>query len=1151
MDPNDTQRAGSLLGRGATMKSQNFEHFRQLQPELATHGAFAERYMRTDPGSSLAKLRNFAEVIVREIYLRRRLPEPYSGGLNDLLQQDVFKAAVPPVMCDKLHLLRSHGNKGAHGKKCDIETARRLLHVAYDVSAWFFVRDLGKPQGTLPAYVEPTASAPSGGSKAEQKRKNKALLQELSRKEAEVKEAIEAAEAARAQQAKLAERLEFTTAELNAMREQGQVSLSALGQNEAETRVTMIDVALLAAGWSVEDTSQVGVEVSVLHQPTPSGKGAADYVLWGDNGKPLAVIEAKRTSVDAENGRSQARYYADGLEKQFGQRPVIFYTNGYDTWLWDDTQKQPPRKVHGFYGKSSLEQLVFQRASKTWSSDVEPNLKICDRVAGLETIKRVTERFDDNHRKALIVQATGTGKTRVAVSLTDVLLRSNNVRHVLFLCDRKELRKQARNAFREFLPDSNPVILTPRNATEVGPQVFISTYQTMMGQFESFDVGFFDLIIADESHRSVYNYYGDIFRYFDALQLGLTATPVDFIDRNTYELFGCDEEKPTAYYGLDQAIIDKCLVPFRVVAYQTEFQREGMRYAKMSQAQKKQLEEQMGVGAEDVDYDGEALNKAIFNRDTNRHVIRNLMERGIYVKDGSELGKTIVFARNHDHAELLKSVFDELYPSYGNGFCEVIDYQNPRAEALIAEFKGIGQRNELTIAISVDMLDTGIDVKPIVNLVFAKPVRSYVKFWQMVGRGTRTCENLFGPGQDKTEFLIFDHWKNFEHFGEGYEAPPGNVVRSVQERVFAARVELARVYSNAMQQADFERTIALIEADLNSLVDSKSIEVKEERKNLDELREHQTLLDFHAVTADRLERLAPLMRWRNIRGFEVSWRFDETMTRIQIRQANTAGIADLKARVQEDVESLPKNLAQVKAKTDAINKVRDDAFWKTASATDLELLRTDLRGIMKFKGNTRPPTPSPYKTDVKEQAENTSISDVVVQNYGLDLVAYRHSVTDALNDLVHESETLQKIKRAEAVSGDDMRELSALILTQNPNVKLERLFELYPETTGRLGSAIRRVLGVDADAVTHTFDTFIQQHPHLSATQINFVRLLKRYIIEHGGIERETPYDHPFTHIHQDGLSGVFDDDDELAAPLNSLLDRFYVDRHSQPPPAH
>ena len=559
--------------------------------------------------------------------------------------------------------------------------------------------------------------------------------------------------------------------ELEALAARAKETVNELEFDEATTRARLIDSLLSSVGWDVGagegSTEEVGKEIEVPHQPTRSGIGYADYVLWDDNGNPLAVIEAKRTSVDPEQGRHQAKLYADGLEKVRGHRPTIFYTNGFDIWIWDDAQGFPPRKLFSFYSKDSLQHLAnYQRAERKSLDTIKINDAIIDRLYQIEAVKRVSERFANKHRKALVVQATGTGKTRVAIALTDLLIRASWVKRVLFLCDRRELRKQAKNAYNDYLLE--PIrIVNSRAKSNVSERIFLATYPAMQRVFQSFDSGFFDLIIADESHRSIYNVYGDIFRYFDCHQVGLTATPVDFVTRSTFRLFDCEGQLPTVNYDLEQAVDDGYVTPFEVFEHSTQFLREGIRLDTLSKEQIEQLEEQ-GEDPAQYDFSSEQVDRAIYNKDTNRAILRNLMENGLRDASGQIPGKTILFARNHQHALLLRQLFDEMYPQYGGTFCQVIDNYDPRAEQLIDDFKGDGTNNDLTIAISVDMLDTGIDIPEILNLVFAKPVKSPVKFWQMIGRGTRLCPNLFGPGQDKTIFRIFDHWGNFERFEMGY-----------------------------------------------------------------------------------------------------------------------------------------------------------------------------------------------------------------------------------------------------------------------------------------------------------------------------------------------------------------------------------------------
>ena len=726
------------------MDSINFEILRERWPEMATLGGFAEQYAHTDSASALIKLRTFAEQLVEGIYQTHNLSLPYQPNLFNLLAEESFQEMVPKVVQDKLHLIRINGNKAAHGQQTQSETALFCLQEAWDLGRWYFVTYGDGQADECPAYQEP----PFEDIKAKLTTEKKAALEKLATQEAQLQELLQQVEALRAQ----GKAAEATEAELLAFKTAGQAAADALKFDEATTRKRLIDQQLIKEGWTLEpnggNTSEVSLEEEVPHQPTPSGIGYADYVLWGDNGKPLAVIEAKKTAVGSDKGRTQAKLYADGLEKKHGQRPVIFYTNGFEIFIWDDAQDYPPRRLYGFYSKDSLWYLVQQRQNKKNLDSVKPKKEIIgERLYQIQAIQQICERFMKKHRKALVVQATGTGKTRVAVALTDILLRAGWGIRILFLCDRLELRKQAKNTFTDFINEPLTVV-TAKTAQDRNPRIYMATYPAMMKIFQTFDAGFFDLIIADESHRSIYNRYKDLFKWFDCLQVGLTATPVDKINHNTFRLFDCQDLNPTAYYSLEQAVEEKYLVPYEVYTHTTEFLREGIKYGQLSPEQKQELED-AGEDPTLFDYDPQDLDKKVFNRDTNREIIRNLMENGIRDGLGQLPGKTIIFARNHNHAVLLSQVFDELYPQYGGKFCQVIDNYDPRAEQLIDDFKD--PDNPLTIAVSVDMLDTGIDVPEVVNLVFAKPVFSWVKFWQMIGRGTRPlCESVW-PGQGQNQ----------------------------------------------------------------------------------------------------------------------------------------------------------------------------------------------------------------------------------------------------------------------------------------------------------------------------------------------------------------------------------------------------------------
>ncbi len=529
--------------------------------------------------------------------------------------------------------------------------------------------------------------------------------------------------------------------------------------------------------------------------PNAEGKGYVDYVLWGD-GKPLAVIEAKRTTKSPHIGQQQAKLYADCLEKRFGQRPLIFYTNGYSHWLWDDLA-YAPRAVQGFYKKSELEAVILRRSMRKPLASAPVNKSIAGRYYQERAIRRVGEAFErERERKALVVMATGAGKTRTVVALCEQLMACNLVKRVLFLADRTALVRQAVGEFKKHLPSSAPVnLVTERDATG---RVYVSTYPTMMGLIEEtnsqgerlFGVGHFDLVIVDEAHRSVYQKYGAIFEYFDALLVGLTATPKNEIDVNTYKVFDLDRGVPTDAYMLSDAIKDGFLVPPRSVSVPLKFQREGIDYDALSEEEKARWEE---LDWDDEDgtpdrVEAEAVNKWLFNQDTVDKVLEHLMTHGQKVSGGDRLGKTIIFAKNQRHAEYVVERFDANYPKHKGSFARVIHSAMPYAQSLIDDFSGAEKPPH--IAVSVDMLDTGIDVPEVVNLVFFKLVRSKTKFRQMVGRGTRLCKDLFGEGQHKAFFFIFDFCQNLEFFKQNPETSDGALSESLGTRLFKTRLEL-------------------------------------------------------------------------------------------------------------------------------------------------------------------------------------------------------------------------------------------------------------------------------------------------------------------------------------------------------------------------
>ena len=1111
------------------MKSENFEILRDGWPELAALGGFAEAYVHPDPATALVKLRLFAENLTKDIYHDLRLPKPDQLTFIDLLKNPAFTAITPKVVLDKLHALRMHGNKAAHGEQVKPENALWLLREAHDLARWLFVRyGDGKAQ-EIPSFKQRTTPL------VEQVRERRNVLEKLAAQEAQMESLLQELEATH-QKATAAER---KAEELEVLAVKAAQAANELEFDEATTRARLIDSLLASVGWDMAaaeaSTEEVGKEVEVPNQPTESGIGYADYVLWDDNGNPLAVIEAKKTSVDPERGRHQAKLYADGLEKAHGHRPVIFYTNGFDIWIWDDAQGFPPRKLYGFYSKDSLQHLAnYQRAERKPLGTLEINENIVNRLYQIEAIKRVSEHFTNKHRKALIVQATGAGKTRVAIALTDLLIRAGWVKRVLFLCDRRELRKQAKNAFNDFL--SEPIrIINSRVKSNASERIFLATYPAMQKVFQSFDPGFFDLIIADESHRSIYNVYGDIFHYFDCHQVGLTATPVDFVTRSTFSLFDCEGQLPTANYDLEQAVDDGYLSPFEVFEHTTQFLREGISLDTLSKEQIEQLEEQ-GEDPSQYDFSSEHVDKVIYNKDTNRAILRNLMENGLHDTTGQLLGKSIIFARNHQHAVLLRQLFDEMYPQYGGKFCQVIDNYDPRAEQLIDDFKGEGSNSDLTIAISVDMLDTGIDIPEILNLVFAKPVKSPVKFWQIIGRGTRLCEDLFGPGQDKTIFRIFDHWGNFERFETGYRPAEPTQSKSLMQIVFEERLLLAETALQKSEVPIFETAINLIAADIEALPE-ESIAVREKWKEKRTLSQPATLKAFAPVTVVRLRQdIAPLMQWRNIRGRSDAYALDLLIARMQNALLRGSGqIADLKIELMDRLAGLQMHLNPVREKAEIIKRVKADDFWKNVNIAALEEVRKPLREIMHHRERDGGQPLLAKIVDITEDNAGIHFSRRLVSLKAVDMKAYQQIVEEELKKHFNTNPTLKKIRAGEAVSDSDLNALVSLILTQSPDASRAVLAEFFSAMAEPLQFAIRAIIGMDAKAVQAKFVEFARKHPKLTAKQTRFLGLLQNHIARYGSITIEKLYEAPFTVVDVDGLDGVFENEDEVTDLLQVI----------------
>lgn len=1115
-------------------KSMNFEHLREQWPELAELGAFAETYAVVDPQSALVKLRCYVEKIVGYLYQELHLPVAPNASMHDKLVSGAFTSVVDKTIADKFHAVRKGGNKAAHEGKVSQHDSIWLLKESYFIGCWLYMAYGDGDIEGCPKFTVPD-NAPTGEeSKAEFKRKNKLLQQKLNQNDDLLKKALkelEEVKQAQLEAQKQAAQLKQQTDHVKADKiRTNTLSLkSSFDFNEAETRKRLIDAELRSEGWDValdnESTEQVSKEYEVDGQPTTTGKGRCDYVLWDDNGKPLAVIEAKRTRKDANAGREQVKLYADALEASTGQRPVIFYTNGYEIYIWDDAQGYAPRLIFGYYSKDSLQYLILQREIKKDLNSTPIDTKVAGRLYQMESISRICERFSDKHRKALIVQATGTGKTRVSIALAKRLLDAGWAKRILFLCDRKELRKQAGNAFNEHTKE--PLFIKGKSKKELASKarIVIATYPGMIQNYEEYDVGHFDLIVADESHRSIYNKYGELFKYFDALQVGLTATPVEMISRSTSQLFGCDYKMPTANYPLEQAIEEKNLVPFKVVTHTTQFLRDGIKASELTDEQIAELEDQ-GIDPNTLDFDAKQVDKAIFNKDTNRAIIRNLMEKGLKDVDDQLPGKSIIFARNIAHAELLAELFSEMYPDMGGNFCRVIHSKYERAEELIDNFKSTeGNDDEVTIAVSVDMLDTGIDVPECVNLVFAKPIKSKVKFWQMVGRGTRLCENLYGPGSDKKHFLIFDHWGNFEHFKMNPDEDEGTQSKSLAQKVFEAKLVLAVEALKKAEMEIFADVIPQIKADIDSLND-KTIAVREKWKLKAQLSEEKRLMQMAPDTKALLfDEMAPLMQWKKTTGESEALRLDLQFLQLQLTKLQQPSKVELEAPpILDKVISLSMHLNEVRSKAATIKQIQQPNYLSDADYFAVEACRHNLRTVIHLRDKgVAPPAPKTPIIDLQEDSGLYETQEIKTDIITVDYEIYRQEVEKTLTPLFESNTVLQKIRGGQAVTEADLSTLNALVHTQNPNVDLHTLKEFFPESTAELDQILRTIVGMDEQQIEHEFTAFVQQvHTHLNARQQRFIGMLKNHLCRYGSVDIEALYDAPFNQIDDAGLDGVF-----------------------------
>ena len=880
--------------------------------------------------------------------------------------------------------------------------------------------------------------------------------------------------------------------------------------SEATTRKLYIDLYLKEAGWDVLETENVavaekaGIEIKVEGMPNAQGIGFCDYVLYGRDGRPLAIVEAKKTSVSPEKGRHQVDLYGECMKAIYGYKPVLYYTNGYVTKIIDGIY--PDRTVMAFHTIDELE-LMMQRRNRGDITDLKISDRITNRPYQKMAITNLCERFNQKHRRGLLVMATGTGKTRVAISLVDVLSRNNWIKNVLFLADRTSLVNQAKKNFAKLLPNMSICELSGNEDKDYNARLMFCTYQTMINYIDAedkrFTSGRFDLIIIDEAHRSLFNKYGSIFTYFDSLLVGLTATPKSDVDANTYRIFGCESGVPNFDYSLEEAVKDKYLVNYKAFSRTTKLLKRGIKYSELTEDEKRQLDEYFDDVPPTPDFtvSEKELFKRIFNKETCCAVIEELMKYGIKTNGGELLGKSIIFAYNHHHAQMIVECFQEMYPEYSANYCQLIDNYVNYADDLILKFEN---DEDFRIAVSVDMLDTGIDVPAVVNLVFFKPVKSKIKFVQMIGRGTRLCENLFGAGKHKTHFVIFDYCGNFEYFDTHPDGTDGVVSRSLSQRLFDVRLdilhELQRIEYQEQEfaRAYYTKTKDLLHTSVAKIKEHSSrMQVRAAMEYVDKYSDYKTWEAVSPLMVKEIKlHITPLLD-SGLDGLDLSIAFDIRMLDVELSvlvQGNTASAnRDIKIirKVAQYLLTEKATIPMVFEKAEQLKTLMSEQLWANPSIEQLEKLRIDVRDLMQFlEGSGK----KPIDVDISDETEGSEFDG---DGGIIDIRTYREKVVDYLVEH-SDNEVLKKIQRLEKINYEDLKELER-ILWEELGTKEE-----YESSTDidNLAAFVRSLIGLSQEAINEKFGEYLNGNV-LNAQQQEFIRAIINYVRENGDIRKE------------------------------------------------
>lgn len=1051
----------------------------------------AEKSLVVSYSTTAILTRRALELAVKWIYsYDQDLTVPYQDNLSSLIHDYSFKSVIDIKLFPMLKYIQKLGNNAVHtNANISREQAVLALRNLYSFISWI---DYSYSDELHDVVFDESILHDSGDQKKTRKELQD-LYEKLGSKDKKLEEII-----------KENEELRKT---MTAKREQNekQREFTSPDTSEFKTRKLYIDIELQSVGWNIG--SDCLEEVEVKGMPNNKNIGYVDYVLYGDDGKPLAVVEAKRTSKDPRVGKQQAKLYADCLEKEHGFRPIIFYTNGYEYYLWDD-KSYPERLVSGVYSKTELEWLVYKRANKKSLHSISINDDITNRAFQKMAIQAVCDTFQRGHRKSLLVMATGSGKTRTAISLVDVLQTKGWVKNVLFLADRTALVRQAKKSFKKMLPNLSLCNLLDSKDNPESRMIF-STYPTMMNAIDDkeskdggrlFTSGHFDLIIVDESHRSIYKKYQAIFEYFDAALIGLTATPKSDIDKNTYEIFDLENNVPTFAYELGEAIEEGFLNPYSTIESTLKFMEEGIHYDDLSEEEKESFEETFDDDVKDIS--GEELNKFLFNADTVDKVLQNLMTKGIKFEGGDKLGKTIIFAKNKNHAKFIIERFNKLYPEYKDGFAKPIYTDINYIESVIDDFSTKEKMPQ--IAVSVDMLDTGIDIPELVNLVFFKKVRSKSKFWQMIGRGTRLCPDLFGVGLDKDEFLIFDYCSNFEYFKVNKNGKEAKLTKTLTENIFNLKTSIVKELQNLDYQTEeyiaHRNDIVKEQVKAIQMIDENKFNSRLKLQYIHRFNHDQAWKSLSEADVREIEEhLASLVM--SIEDDELAKRFDHLMFTIEYAYLKGMHATKPKMRVVTTADKLATKgtIPQVKRQEELIRKVQTDEFWDEADIFDYEVVREAFRELIKFLERDQKQT---YYTNFTDEILTTRESP---GEYSVnELKSYRKKVNAYLQE--HQDDmVVYKLRNNKELVNEDIKHLEK-ILWEELGSKEDYIKEFGERPLLVLVSSL---VGLDVNAANAAFSEFLSDGT-LNVNQMEFVKLIVDHVVKNGLLDKHVLNEHPF-----------------------------------------